>query len=127
MDIKTHSSQVSELKVMADLAARGYHIFNQISGKAPFDIIAYKDNVLKRISVKSTIKEPSSVGNYRIELRRIRSNKTSNNIYKIEEDEFDVLAVYISKEDKIVYLPIESVIDRNIISVNLENCQSGLL
>ena len=127
MDIKTQSGQVSELKVMADLAARGYHIFNQISGKAPFDIIAYKDNVLKRISIKSTIRDCNTVGKYPIELRRVRSNKTSNNIYKIEEGEFDILAVYIFKKDKIIYLPIESVIGKGMINIKLEDCQSGLL
>ena len=127
MDIKTHSGQVSELKVMADLAAREYHIFNQISGKAPFDIIAYKDNVLKRISIKSTTRDCNTVGKYPIELRRVRSNKTSNNIYKIEEDEFDILAVYIFKEDKIVYLPIETVVGKGMINIKLEDCQSGLL
>ena len=127
MYIKTHSGQVSELKVMADLAVKGYHIFNQISGKAPFDIIAYKDGVLKRISIKSTTKQPNTIGKYAIELRRIRSNKTSNNIYKIEENEFDILAVYIFKEDKIIYLPIEIVLGKGMINISIENCQSGLL
>lgn len=127
MDIKTHSGQVSELKVMADLAAKGYHIFNQISGKAPFDIIVYKDNVLKRISVKSTIRDCNTIGKYPIELKRVRSNKTANTIHKIEEDEFDILAVYIFKEDKVIYLPIESVLGKGMISLGLENCQSGLL
>lgn len=50
-----------------------------------------------------------------------------NNIYKIEEDEFDILAVYIFKEDKIIYLPIEDVIGKGMINISLENCQSGLL
>jgi RIO-like serine/threonine protein kinase len=127
MDIKTHSGQVSELKVMADLAAKGYHIFNQISGKAPFDIIAYKDNVLKRISIKSTTKDSNTIGKYLIELRRVRSNKTTNSIYKIEDNEFDILAVYIFKEDKIIYLPISAVIGKGMISIKMEDCQSGLL
>ena len=53
MDNKTYISQLSEVKVMADLAYKDYHIFNQISGKAPFDLVAYKENVLSRISAKS--------------------------------------------------------------------------
>jgi hypothetical protein len=117
MDNKTMYSQLGEIKVMADLASKGYHIFNQVSGKAPFDLFIYKDGESKRVSVKSTIKDPNSLGKYNIELRRIRSNKNTNTIYKIEVDEFDILAIYIQKEDRIVYLNIDEVIGKTAIFV----------
>lgn len=117
MDNKTYISQLSELKVMSGLASQGYHIFNQSSGKAPFDIIAYKDGLCKRVSVKATDSEPNKVGKYQIQLRRIRSNKTSNKIYKIEENEFDILAIYILKEDKVIYVDISEVIGRSTINI----------
>lgn len=51
MDDKTYIAQLSELKVMAHFSEKGYHIFNQVSGKAPFDIIVYKEGVLSRVSI----------------------------------------------------------------------------
>jgi len=117
MDEKTQISQLSELKVMTDLANQGYHIFNQVSGKAPFDIVISKGTELKRVSIKSNSQKPNKLGKYQIQLRRIRSNKTKNKIYKIEDNEFDILAIYIKEEDRIVYLSINEVKGRSTINI----------
>ncbi len=118
MDNKTYISQLSELKVMSDLASKDYHIFCQIGGKAPFDIIAYKDGKTIRISVKSISTDIKKSGKYVAELRRVRSNTKTTAVYKIEKNDFDIMAIYIAKEDKIVYLKIDTVIGRS--SINIE-------
>lgn len=57
MDDKTYYSSLAELKVMADLTAKKWHVFNQVSGKAPFDVVIYREGVLKRMSIKSCSKK----------------------------------------------------------------------
>jgi len=89
---------------MADLTAKHYHIFNQVSGKAPFDLVAYRDGELRRVSVKSCNKDPRKDGGFVIEVGRVRANKTENKIYKFDQSECDLLAIYIVKEDRIVYV-----------------------
>lgn len=117
MDNKTYYSSIAELKVMTDLTAKHWHIFNQVSGKAPFDLVAYKDGMLKRVSVKSCSKEPNGAGSYVIEVGRVRSNKTENKIYKFDQNECDILAIYIVKEDKIIYVDSFTAHDKRALTI----------
>lgn len=117
MDKNTALTQLSELKVMADLASKDYHIFNQVSGKAPFDIVILKDGNLQKVSIKGTSSLPNTVGKYQIDLRRIRSNRNTNVIYKLCEDEFDLLAVYIEYEDSIRYLEFKDITGRSTVNI----------
>lgn len=104
MDDKTYYSSLAELKVMTDLTFKQWHIFNQVSGKAPFDIVIYKDGVLKRVSIKSCSKKPNGAGSYSVEVGRVRSNKTENKIYKFSQEECDILAIYVVNLDQIIYV-----------------------
>lgn len=126
MDNKTYYSSLGESKVIYELTKKGYHIFNQVSGKAPFDIVIYKEGVLKRISIKSCAKKPNTVGNYSIEVGRVRSNKTSNKIYKFSKDECDILAVYIVDLDEVIYLDSEYAHDKRQININRKVAQAAL-
>lgn len=107
MDDKTYFSSLAETKIIHEFTKDKWHVFNQVSGKAPFDIVIYKDGVIKRVSIKSCNKEKGWGDKYQIEVGRVRSNKTENKIYKFSKEECDILAIYLVKEDKIVYLPSE--------------------
>lgn len=47
----------NELRACAELMRLGYHVYRCESPNAPFDLVAYKDGVCKRVEVK-TITEP---------------------------------------------------------------------
>lgn len=117
MDDKTYFSSLGEMKVITDLTEKGYHVFNQISGKAPFDVVAYKNQCL-RISIKSCNLNANKVGNYTVQIKRVRSNKTENKIYKFNREECDYIAVYIVEIDSIFYYDVDDLISLNTITVN---------
>lgn len=117
MDRKTYSGTLAEIQTMLEFTRNDYHVFNQISGKAPFDLIVVKDHEIKRISVKSVSTKANTKGKYRVELRRIRSNKHTNKIYKIVENEFDLLSVFIEETNKIVILSISEIIGKSTIYI----------
>jgi len=103
MDIKTHISSIAEAKTIYELTRMEYHVFNQVTGKAPFDLIAYKNGEIFKISVKSILKK-NRYGKYEVQLKRVRSNKTCNTIYKFNNKECDILAVYIYEIDVLLFI-----------------------
>lgn len=109
MDDKTYFSTKAEMKVMYELTKSKFHVFNQVSGKAPFDLVAYKNNQLYRISVKSTIVEAKESGGYPIQIKKVRPNKTKNTIVNFKPDDCDVLAVYIDKLDTVCWIPATKI------------------
>ena len=117
MDDKTYYGSLAEAKVILEYTKLGYHIFNQITGKAPFDIVIYKDGDLKKVSIKSCNKLPNSVGSYSVEVGRVRSNKTENKIYKFNKEECDILAIYLVKEDRLVFINSEDAHDKKQLTV----------
>jgi Holliday junction resolvase-like predicted endonuclease len=129
MDNKILISSTGEAKVVYELTSKGYHIFNQVTGKAPFDLIAYKDDKLIRVSVK-TVSVKNKWGSYEAQLRRIRSNKTSNTIHLFDKNECDILAIYIFPEDLVFYInpkDLSSLAIFTITSKLMEERKAGVL
>ena len=110
MDDKTYFSTKAEMKVMYELTKNKFHVFNQVSGKAPFDLVAYKNNKLYRVSVKSTVVEAKESGGYPIQIKKVRPNKTKNTIVNFKSTDCDVLAVYIDKLDAVCWIPAAKII-----------------
>jgi hypothetical protein len=108
MDNKTKLGSLSELKVAARLTELDYHVFTQTSGKAPFDLIAYKDGVIFRISVKGT-SVIDKYGSYVVQIGSVRSNKTANNIVKFDFSTCDILAIYIQSNDKVCFIKSDRI------------------
>ena len=93
MDRKT-KGRLAEVKVLAYLP---------FSNNSKYDIIALKEGVIKRISVKYTSVK-NRYGSWMVELRQIyRGNKVIK-INKFNNKEFDLLAVYIGPENKVVLI-----------------------
>ena len=126
MDDKTYYGSLAETRVIYELSKKGYHIFNQISGKAPFDIVIYKDGVMKRVSIKCCNKKGNTAGTYQIEIGRVRSNKTSNTIYKFDKDECDILAIYVVEIDEVFYLDPITIHNKRQVFLNRRIAQTGL-
>lgn len=111
MDDKTWMGSLGEAAVTAFLTRHRVHVFSQISGKAPFDLIAWKDGVTKTISVKSTSRKKGH--SYEVELRSTRHNKTRTVVKKFDSSLCDILAVYIVPLDCVCLLDTSIVHGRS--------------
>lgn len=127
MDNKTWLGSLGESKVAAELSRHRFHVFTQTTGKAPFDLVAYKDGYLYRVNVKSTQRR-SKWGSWEVKIASVRSNRTENRIVPFDFASCDVLAVYIEPLDKICFLHSSEVAGKNYIALReITVHQSNLL
>lgn len=133
MDSKTFGGNIGELKVAAKLAEVGYHIFVPIGGKSSIDLIAVKDTKVLKVQVKSVSKK-NKYGTFSVQLKSVRSNKTSNKITTFKGNSCDILAVYLIPIDQVLFYSAKELdgmsclavlgIDR-IKPINLESTEQG--
>ena len=94
---KKLKGDIGAIQVIADLAKKGYVIFTPLVCESlPFDIIAYKDGVSKRIQCKY-----SSDGVVSAKTSWTDKNGSHKRIYS--DDDFDYYGVYLPNIDKVVY------------------------
>lgn len=126
MDDKTWIGGLAELKVMSELAKQRFHVFFQMSGKAPFDLIAYKNNNIVKISVKGSYRKIKTTTNsYEIQIGRVRSNKNKNVIYKFNPYECDIVAVYVNDIDKVFFVKSSDIKNGRVISLREKRSVHG--
>lgn len=116
MDDRTYLGSLAEAKVIATLTEQKWFVFNQTSGKAPFDVVAYRDGILKRISIKGTSNK-DEYDSYLVQIGRVRSNKTSNTVHKFDSNECDVVAIYIKPLDKVCFISAQDITSGRAISL----------
>ena len=98
---KNLKGDIGAIQVIADLAKKGYIIFTPLVCESlPFDIIAYKDGISKRIQCKY-----STDGHIRNGTSG--SDKFGNHKRKYKDDDFDYYGVYLPDVDKVVYPSIK--------------------
>lgn len=103
MQLKDQNGILGEAAAIKHFIQNGYEIFTQFSGKAPFDFVAYLDNELYRVSVKSTtVRSPS--GRWVVQIRRKRHNRTGNMSFAFDNTSCDLVAVYIVPEDRVIII-----------------------
>ncbi|MFI3217618.1 MAG: group I intron-associated PD-(D/E)XK endonuclease [Methylococcales bacterium] len=124
MDSKTLNGQLAELSVLRRLVQEGWDVFTPFSGKTAHDIIAYRDSIgVITIQVKSTSQVASS-GSYVVELKSVRSNKSINSIKKFNNKIQDVLAVYITTLDTVLFIVSDSITNTSAIRFSLEEIEN---
>jgi len=102
---------IGELKSAAHFAAQGYFVFMDTSGKAPFDLVVYKDR-LQRVQVKSTrTKTPEDTG-WIVTLKSHRPNRSGTKRIPFDNTTCDLLCVYIEPEDRVVVLESATIKSR---------------
>jgi hypothetical protein len=101
------------------LTRQEYHVFNQVSGKAPFDLVAYKDSKLFRISVKGTQTTNKPKTSYIVQLRSIRHNRTGNTIYLYDKNSCDILAVYVEPLDRVYLFDSQEITTINAMTIKV--------
>ena len=80
---------ISEISVAIDLIAREFYVYNAFIGTTPFDFVAMKDNKFYRIEVKTA--------------HRNKNYKPTH--WKINRQNYDILALYFPEENKVEYFP----------------------
>lgn len=125
LDDKTWMGSLSELRVASELTSGEFHVFSQTSGKAPFDLVTYKNDKLLRINIKST-KTKADSGNYKIEIGSVRSNRTVNVVHKFDKSKSDILAIYIQPEDKIIYFDTQCIESGRCLTIQPEHYEQDL-
>lgn len=103
MDDKTYASNLGELKVAAALAEQHYDVFVGWGGKSVCDLVAHKDGVLYRVQIKTTSTQATS-GNWTVQIKSVRHNKTANVIHNFDASKCDMLAIYVLPEDRVVFV-----------------------
>lgn len=121
MDVHTWGSTLAEMKVATVLTEQGYEVFNQISGKSPFDFVAHKDGSLLKVEVKSTMTKASKYGSWEIAIKRTRSNRTSSTTHHFNGDLYDILAIYIHEIDRVCFFNSKLVTNQSSITINKRN------
>lgn len=99
----SEQGSLAEIKVIAHLMTLGYQVFTGVGAKTSFDLIAFKDDILYRVEVKSTRNIKPS-GNWAVMLKSVRSNKTQNIIKLFDRTKSDIVAIWIIPEDRIILL-----------------------
>jgi Holliday junction resolvase-like predicted endonuclease len=105
---------LGEAAVLKELIKQGYTVFTQFSGASPFDMVAYKNNILYRVSVKSTecldrYKTPA----YRVKLSQLHYKTTKH----FDNTSCDILAVYIVPEDKVLFFDAKTIYQKHQLNI----------
>ena len=91
------------LKAKVDLFEKGFLILSPETEHAPFDIVAYKDNIFKRVQVKYR-----ELVNGKVEIKNSTCWADKNGTHTCEYDlnEIDVFCIYVKSIDQCFYFPI---------------------
>lgn len=103
----TDAGRLGEAKVIAELVARGWYPFIDVSGKCPVDIIAWKEGVTITVQVKSTSYKPGN--KYQAQIGSIRPNRSGNGIHKFDNTSCDYLAIYVAPENRIAFIKASDI------------------
>jgi hypothetical protein len=113
MDRKT-KGRLAEVKVIAYLIENGYEVYVPFSNNSKYDVISFKEGVLKRISVKFTsIKRKS--GAWDVEMRQIFRGNNRINIHKFDNTMCDLIAVYLGPLDKVLLIEASKATGRGLL------------
>lgn len=106
-----------EALVLQHLIEEGYEVFLPFGGKTNTDLVAERDGTLYRVQVKSTSVRKSS-GRYVVQIKKVRSNKTKNNITSFNNQDCDILAVAILPENRVILLDSKSILSKNMLTID---------
>ena len=119
MDARTRLGSLAEAKVLAKLIENGFDVYVQLSGKAPFDLIAHRDGQLVRVQVKGSASR-TRYGVYQVQLKAVRANRTGNTIHCFDPSCCDALAVFIEPLDTVCFLRADEIRCRHQLNLREE-------
>ncbi len=126
MDKRTWIGTLAECKVLAKLVEKQLHVFSQTSGKAPFDLVVLVNGQLLRVSVKGT-QTKNNFGNWEVQLRSIRSNRTQNTVHLYENNSCDILAVYVEPIDQVYFFLSKEITQSTALTITPDRISKATL
>lgn len=116
IDNKTKNGNLGELRVAFELTRMDYEVYTGFGGKTSCDLIVIKDGLIQTVQIKSTSYQKKP-GSWYIMLQTVRSNKTKNVISKYVSSDFDILAIYIVPEDRVILYKSEKITVTSALSI----------
>jgi hypothetical protein len=123
MDDKTWACAFSQQAVAAFLTQHRAFVFADSSGKAPIDLVAYKNNVIRRISVKAVLASEAASGtgpatSFSVQLRSTRYSRREIRTTNFSDADCDVLAVHVVPLNTIAFFWAAEMVGRTGINVS---------
>lgn len=100
MDRKT-KGRLAEAKVITYLIENDYEVYIPFSNNSKYDVLAIKDRIVKRISIKFTSVKKKS-GTWTVEMRQIFRGNGIIKVNKFDSNQYDLIAVYVGPKDKVI-------------------------
>lgn len=117
IDEKTQSGDEAEAYAILHFVRKGWHVFTQLSGKAPCDLVVYDGTKLYRVQCKSASRRRSDASGYEVDLRSMRHNTSRVVCKKFDASHCDLLFVYIRPEQRCVVQDAKSFHGRSSVNV----------
>ena len=90
------------LKAQVDLYEQGYLILQPVTEHAPFDLVAYREDVFKRIQVK--YKSLDKTGALTVHFRSCWADKNGTHMQAINKNAIDFYCIYCPDTNECYYL-----------------------
>lgn len=101
MDTKTKIGNLGELRVAYELTKLDYEVYTGFGGKTSCDLLVVKDGIVEKVQIKSTSYK-NRYGSWYVMVQTVRSNKNLNVVKPYDKSLYDILAVYIEPEDRVI-------------------------
>ena len=124
-----HNSEIGyigEQCVFAELAKLGWIVYQDLSGKGPYDCVIVKSNLKLTVQVKSCQSRAKYNTGWAVGVGSVRSNKTENVIHKFDNTKQDILAIYLNVIDKVIFFVSSDVNVGRMLAVTDEYIKSYL-
>jgi hypothetical protein len=90
------------LKAQVSLCEQGFLILQPVTEHAPFDLVAYKEGLFKRLQVK--YKSVDKTGALTVHFRSCWTDKNGTHMQAVNKDEIDLYCIYCPDSDECYYL-----------------------
>lgn len=94
------AGSLGEISTQKEFILCGYEVYSPVTDNTEYDLLVSKGGEVFTVEVKSTKRKVA--GFYRVQIKKVRSNKTRNTITRFDNTKVDLLAVYIEPEDKVI-------------------------
>jgi len=112
------SGSLGELKVAADLIARGYAVFTELGDLSKVDLIVLVGNQPVKLQVKARTSKHG-----RVEVSKRKSGPNYQFVY--QEGEVDVFAIYVIDKDLCLYVNASDFLMGTTFSIRVDPAKNG--
>jgi len=109
------------LKAQLDMFEQGFVILNPVTEHAPFDLVAYRDGLFKRVQVK--YKSVDRTGSITVHFRSCWADKNGTHTRQIDKEEVDLYCIYCPDTDHCYYLDPKEY--KNSVTLRVETSKNN--